>query len=349
MKFITGLKGFFKRPLYVFIISAFTLTWILIIITKYIASVLVSVILGLFIIIFGGSLLFFSLFLFFVSFFKQINKMKWWFFLIVYIISLILSLFSNLLFRSIFSPTSDLFFIITLTVNQFFTAFFAFRLCMNSSTKVDDYLYKKEKSRIVTRIIEFLLFGFLNWWIIRITVTFFSYTPTVLLVTVILMLWIMFWINVCLLGVAIIRLIITKEFTAYLTLFFLLTLFYALYILVDYLYGAFFSTESGDPIYIVSSFIIDFLLFLYILGTVYSRVDYIKSKIKFLNVETIALFLIIMKIYVQVSKIVPKIVTLEWQILQAGGLFVIFVFFNLLFGIHSVITHKYKKKNEKES
>ena len=270
--------------------------------------------------------------------------MKWWFFLIVYLISLILSFF---LFRSIFFPTSDLFFIIPLTVNQFFTAFFGFRLCMNSSTKVDDYLYKKEKSRIVTRIIEFLLFGFLNWWVIRIIVTFFSYTPTVLLLTVILMLWIMFWINVCLIGVAIIRLIITKEFTAYLTLFFLLTLFYALYILVDYLYGAFFSTESGDPIYIISSFIIDFLLFLYILGTVYSRVDYIKSKIKFLKVETIALFLIIMKIYVQVSKIVPKTVTLEWQILQAGGLFVIFVFFNLLFGIHSVITHKYKKKKEK--
>lgn len=346
MKFIAGLKGVFKKPLYVFIISAFTLTWILIIITKYIASVLVSVMLGLFIIIFGGSLLFFSLVLFFVSFFKQINKMKWWFFLIVYLSSLILSFF---LFRSIFSPTSDIFFIIPLTVNQFFTAFFAFRLCMNSSTKIDDYLYKKKKSRIVTRIIEFLLFGFLNWWVIRIIVTFFSYTPTALLLTVILMLWIMFWINVCLLGVAIIRLIITKEFTANLTLFFLLTLVYALYILADYLYGAFFSTESGDPIYIVSSFIIDFLLFLYILGTVYSRVDYIKSKIKFLNVETIALFLIIMKIYVQVSKIVPKIVTLEWQILQAGGLFVIFVFFNLLFGIHSVITHKYKKKNEKES
>ena len=332
--------------MYVFIIGAFTLTWILIILTKYITSMLISALLGLFIIIFGGSLLFFTLFLFFVSFFKQINEMKWWFYLIVYSISLTLSF---LLFQSIFFPTSELFFIIPLTVNQFFTAFFAFKLCMDSSTKVDDYLYKKEKSRIITRIIEFFLFGFLNWWVIRIIVTFLSYTPTALLLTVIGMLWIMFWINICLLGVAVIRLIITKEFTAYLTFFFLLTLFYALYILVDYLYGAFFSTESGEPIYIVTSFIIDFLLFLYILGTVYSRVDYLKSKIKFLNIETIALFLIIMKIYVQVSKIVPKIVALEWQILQAGGLFVIFVFFNLLFGIHSVITHKYKKKKEKEN
>ena len=56
-----------------------------------------------------------------------------------------------------------------------------------------------------------------------------------------------------------------------------------------------------------------------------------------------------MKIYVQVSKIAPKVVVEQMQILQAGGLFVIFVFFNLLFGIHSVIAHKYKKKKDSES
>ncbi|MFX0076493.1 MAG: hypothetical protein ACFE96_13710, partial [Candidatus Hermodarchaeota archaeon] len=147
MKFIAGLKGFFKKPLYIFIISAFTLIWILIILAKYITSVFISILLGLFIIIFGGSLLFFTLVLFVISFFKQINEMKWWFFLIVYSIALTLSFF---LYRSIFFPTSELFFIIPLTANQFFTAFFAFKLCMDSSTKIDDYLYKKEKSRIVT-------------------------------------------------------------------------------------------------------------------------------------------------------------------------------------------------------
>jgi len=50
-----------------------------------------------------------------------------------------------------------------------------------------------------------------------------------------------------------------------------------------------------------------------------------------------------MKIYVQVSKIVPKNVAEGMQILQAGGIFAIFVFFNLLFGIHSIIVHKHKK------
>jgi len=55
-----------------------------------------------------------------------------------------------------------------------------------------------------------------------------------------------------------------------------------------------------------------------------------------------------MKIYVQVSKIAPINVTEEMQILQAGGLFIIFVFFNLLFGIHSIFAHKHKKKKKRE-
>ena len=337
MTFIAGLKGVFKKPLYIFIISAFTLTWILIIANQFLFSVL----LGLSIFIFGGSLLFFVLVSFLVSFFKQINELKGWFFVIIYVVSIVLTF---ILYQTIFFPTSELFFIILLTVNQFFMAFFSFKICMDSSTKIDDYLYKKEKSRIITRIIEFFVFGFLNWWIIRIVVIFFSYTPTVLFLVVIRILQIMFWVNISLLGIAFIRLIITKKFSAYLTLFFLLTLFYALYILFDYLYGVFFSTGSGDPIYVITSFIIDIILFLYILGTVYDRVDYIQAKLKVLKVDTIALFLIIMKIYVQVSKIAPKIVAVEMQILQAGGLFAIFVFFNLLFGIHSVIAHKYKKK-----
>lgn len=342
MGFIAGLKAVFKKPLYIFIVSSFTLTWILIIINRY----LLSILLGFSIIIFGGSLLFFVIILFFVSLFKQIGEIKWWFFVIIFVISIVLTVFLR---QSIFFPTSELFFIIPLTINQFFTAFFAFKLCMDSATKVDDYLYKKEKSRIITRIIEFSIFGFLNLWLIRIVVIFFFHISIGLLLVVRTMLQIMFWINVGLLMVVFIRLLITKKFTAYITPFFVLTFFYALYILFDYLYGTYFSTESTGPTYVFTSFIIDILLFLYILGTVYDRVEYIQSKLKVLKVDTIALFLIIMKIYVQVSKIVPKIVEEEMQILQAGGLFVIFVFFNLLFGIHSIIAHKNKKKKESES
>jgi len=157
------------------------------------------------------------------------------------------------------------------------------------------------------------------------------------------MLQVMFWVNVGLMVIVFIRLLVTKKFSAYISLFFLLTLFYALYILFDHLFGALFSSGSGGPIYMLISFFVDWFLFLYILGTIYSKIDYIQTKLKFLKVDTIALFLIIMKIYVQVSKIVPKVVLEEMQILQAGGLFAIFVFFNLLFGIHSILAHKQKK------
>ena len=339
MKFISGLKGVFKKPLYVFIISAFTLTWILIIVNSYYSSVF----LGLSVLIFGGSLLYFAMILFLISFIKPINQLKTWFVFIIYLMSILSTFILN---RIVFFITSELFFIIPLTINQFFTAYFAFKICMDSSTKVDDSLYNKKKSRIIIRLIEFCVFLLLNLWVSRITLIFFSNTPTPLFIVVFRMLQVMFWVNVGLMVIVFIRLLVTKKFSAYISLFFLLTLFYALYILVDYLYGAFFSSGSGDPTYVLISFFVDWFLFLYILGTVYSKIDYIQTKLKFLKVDTIALFLIIMKIYVQVSKIVPKIVAEEMQILQAGGLFAIFVFFNLLFGLHSILVHKQKKEKK---
>ena len=335
MKFITGLKGVFKKPLYIFIISAFTLTWILIIANSYFSSVF----LGFAVLIFGGSLLYFTMILFLISFIKPIDQLKRWFLFVIYVIAISLTFILN---RSVFFITSELFFVIPLMINQFFTAFFAFKICMDSSTKIDYYLYKKKKSRTITRFIEFLVFFLLNLWFSRITLIFFSTTPLALVVF--RMMQIMFWVNVGLFVIVCIRLLFTKKFSAYISLFFLLTLFYALYILIDYLYGAFYSSGSGDPIYVLVSFFVDWFMFLYILGTVYYKVDYIQTKLKILKVDTIALFLIIMKIYVQVSKIVPKVVAEEMQILQAGGLFVIFVFFNLLFGIHSILVHKQKKE-----
>ena len=336
MKFITGLKGVFKKPIYVFIISAFTLTWILIIVNSYFSSIF----LGLAVLIFGGSLLYFAMIFFLISLVKPITKLKTWFVFIVYLFSVLSTFIFN---RIVFFITSELFFVIPLTINQFFTAYFAFKICMDSSAKVDDYLYKKKKSRIITRLIEFCVFLLLNLWVSRITLIFFSNTSTPLFFVVFRMFQVMFWVNVGLMVLVVLRLIITKKFSAYISLFFLLTLFYALYILIDYLYGAYFSSGSGDPTYVLISFFVDWFLFLYILGTVYSKIDFIQTKLKFLKVDTIALFLIIMKIYVQVSKIIPKVVVEEMQILQAGGLFAIFVFFNLLFGLYSILTRKQKE------
>ena len=98
MGFIAGLKGIFKKPLYIFIISSFILTWILIISNRFLSIPLL--ILSIF--IFGGSLLFFVLIIFVVSLFKEIGEIKWWIFLITYIISIALTV---LLFDSIFFPT----------------------------------------------------------------------------------------------------------------------------------------------------------------------------------------------------------------------------------------------------
>ena len=151
MAFISGLKGVFKRPLYVFIIGAFSLTWILILVNSYFNNV----ILGLAVLIFGGSLLYFVIILFLISFIKPVTELSKWLFFVIYVITIFLTFILNSL---VFIVISELFFIVLLTINQFFTGFFAFKICMDSSTKVDDYLYKKEKSRILTRLLEFFIF-----------------------------------------------------------------------------------------------------------------------------------------------------------------------------------------------
>ena len=147
-------------------------------------------------------------------------------------------------------------------------------------------------------------------------------------------------------GVVLLKLIIKKTFSAYITLFFFLTFCYILYILFDSIFGVFYSTELGDPLYMFISFIVDVLLFLYMLGTASYRADYVQDKIKFLKIDTIVLFVIIMKIYVQLSKLVPRTVLPDLQVLQAGRLFIIFIICTLVFGIHSIIVHKPKEKKE---
>jgi len=336
MGVISGLKGLFKKPIFVFIISLFTITWILIIINSYLLNPSIRS----FIFMFGGGLLLFNLIFLFISLFKKLDKINKWYFIIIYIVAIALAI---IFYASIFSPTSNFVFLILLNVNIFFTAFFAFKLCIDSSTKVDDYLYKYKSSRKVTRVIEFFVFGILVLWFFRVTAIFFSYTPLPLFLVVIQILQTLFWMNIVLMIIVLIRLIITKKLSAYITLFFLLTFFYGLYILFDLLYGIFFSTALGDPTHVIVSFVIDAALFLYILGTVYDKIDYIQDKIKVFRVDTIALFLITMKIYVQVSRIGVITVPVNVQVLQAQVLFIIFVFFNLLFGMYSIFAHKSKK------
>lgn len=332
MSFISGLKGIFKKPLYLFIIISFISIWILILIQSFLSSIFIHD----FIYGFGGGLLLFTIILLILSFFKPIEDINKLILISIFIVVLILAIIFRLLLAL---ALSNLLFILLLYVNLFFTAFFAFKLCIDAATKIDDYLYFS-KCRTSLRPIEFIIFGLLNWWIFRIVNIFFSKVSTELYRAISTVLIIIFWLDLILIGVVILKLIIKRTFSAYVTLFLVLIFGYVLYIIFNFIFGEFFSTESGDLFYIILSFFLDLFLFLYMMGTVYDKVDYIQKKLKLLKVDTIALFLIIMKIYVQISKINPRPLIEENLILQIWGLFIIFILFTLLFGIHSIISHK---------
>jgi len=334
MGFISGLKGVFKQPVYLFIIISFIAIWILILIREYLV---ITELISLFTIIFGGGLILFNIMLFIISFFKPINKMGKLLVIISFIIAIIIAIIFT---EEIFLPTFQVFFLISLNVNLFFTAFFAFKLCMDSSTKVDDYLYSKEKSRKILRVIEFIVFGFLNWWFLRATWLLFRNNFDLLAQFTALIFRIILWVDIILIVVVIIRLIFTKKLAAYITMFFLLTFFYVLYLIFDFLYGVFFSLESGDPFYISLSFMIDLVLFLYIIGIIYDRTAYLQKRLKIFNIDTIALFLILMKLYVQFSKIVSRPGLEAIYILQELAVLIFFMLFTLIFGIHSIFAHK---------
>jgi len=214
---------------------------------------------------------------------------------------------------------------------------------MDSATKVDDYLYKGKKPRITFRIIEFIIFGLLSLWVLRITHNFFDQFLIPFQQVIGLILRTILWINLIFIGLVLLRLIITKKFAAYITLFFLLTIFYALYLFFDFIFGHFFDNEASNPYMLIISFAIDVFIFLYILGMVYDKIDYIKEKLKLFKVDTIAIFLITMKLYVQLAKIVDRTASEDYLILQEWGIFILFMLFTLIFGIHSIFAHKYEK------
>ena len=338
MGFISGLKGVFKKPLYTFIIIYFICIWFLILIERY---AIPSAELENFAIILGAGFVLFNIMLFFLSFFMSIEKIKIIYIIILLVISYIIAIVFT---DDIFFPTFETFFVITLIVNQFFTAFFAFKLCIDNSTKLDDYFYKKEKYRAVLRILEFFLFIFIYIGFFVLVRTFISAKIHPFTVSATLIFRVIFWVDIVLMCVVLLRAIIIKKFAAYITLFFLLTFIYVMYIVFDYLYGLSAGSSNEDIFYVIISFIVDLGLFLYIIGTIYDRIDYIKEKIKLFKVQTIALFLIIMKLYVQISKTFSRGDLSEYVIFNEIGLFLIFILFILIFGIHSIFAHKAKDK-----
>ena len=327
MSFITGLKEFFKKPLYIILLIAFIVAWFLIVLGyTFFPFDGFRRLVFLFIGILGG----FIFLLFIVSFFLPVNKLNYIIIFIIFLISLPIII--------IFDGFLDRFYFFLIITNLLFTAFFAFKLCMNSSTKVDDYLYNKKKSRKITRPLEFVILGFLNLWIFIMTWRIMSSVNPVVAQNSAGIFRIVFWINFFLIIVVIIRLLITKKLAAFSSLFLILTFFYILYIIIDTIAAFMIPATSGYAWY---SFIIDLFLFFYIIGSVFDKVDYLKSKLKIIRAETISLFVILMKLYAQVFKILPGfIVTPEIIFQQQIFLLWIFIIFTLLFGIYSIFAHK---------
>ncbi len=107
---------------------------------------------------------------------------------------------------------------------------------------------------------------------------------------------------------------------------------------------------SGNSGYSIFSFFIDLLLFIYIIGSIFDRVDYIKEKIKIFRVGTIALFVILMKLIVQINKIILSLLPLSPElalliIFQVQVLLYFFIIFTLFVGIYTIFTHKEGKKS----
>ncbi|MFW9973573.1 MAG: hypothetical protein ACFFDF_25560, partial [Candidatus Odinarchaeota archaeon] len=292
MRFISGLKNLSKKTILFIIVVLFVISWFLF---TFGLTIFENFEFGRYLIYFLIILAGFTFILFIISFIKPIDKIG----IIVIIIAALLTLPVIWLFTRIIL----LFSIFCYVANIIVTAFFAYKFCMDTSIKIDDYFYKNKRSRIFTRIIEFIIFFILNWLLVLLIIKFFSGFGNPHVQNLARIFLYLFLINTILIGFTLIRLIFTKRIAAYVTLFNLLTFFYVLYIIINLWVEFIFPNNAG---YDLLSFSVDFLLFVYIIGSIYDRVDYFKDKLKIFRVDTIALFLILMKLIVQIIEILRE-------------------------------------------
>ena len=330
MSFINGLKIFFKKPIYILILVLFIASWVLILFGYTVFPVQ-----GYyrFLFFFIGILAGFTILLIVISFFKPIESLSYIYFIIIFLISFPIILIFKGFLRSLLIPL--------LVANQFLTALFAFKLCMDSSTKVDNYFYTDEKTRNFTRPIEFIIFGFVALTIFILTWNILSRLTPIAAQRSANFFRIIFWVDIMLMIIVITRVVIIKRFAAYITLFFMLTFFYILYIIIDIIAEAIFPDTLSFAWYF---FIIDLVLFIYIIGSIFDKVEYLEQKLKGLRVETISLFVILLKLLAQFFKIIPDIpgiiVNPDYLLWLQTILLWLFIIFILIFGIHSIIAHK---------
>jgi hypothetical protein len=158
---------------------------------------------------------------------------------------------------------------------------------------------------------------------------------------------IIFWVDVILIIIVVTRWVVIKKLAAYITLFFILTFFYILYIIIDIV----FEVLLGPSSFAWYIFIFDLALFIYIIGSIFDKVEYLEGKLKYIKVETISLFVILMKLVAQFVKLFPGFGAPDLLTRQLFLLLIVLITFIscvLFFGIHSIIVHKEGKNKDTE-
>ncbi len=338
MRFISGLKSLSKKALLLVIVIIFIISWLLFIIgfvvlqdntlSRYIFA---------FLSVFAG----FTFVLLIISLFVPIEKIG----IIIIIITALLTVPVVIIFGWII----DIFYLFCFFANAAITAFFAYKVCMDTSTKVDNVLYEKKGSRIFTRSVEFIGFLLLSWWLISLLIRFFRGYPAPGAENFARVFVNLFWVFIFLIIIVLLRLVLTKKLAAYITLFNLLIFFYVIYLVIDLWTEFIFFDNAG---YDILSFLIDLLLFIYIIGSLFDRVDYLKEKLKIFRAGTIALFVILMKLIVQLSNIRIELEILLTPlekaaliIYQVQVLWWFFIFFTIVIGMYTIFRHKEGQKS----
>jgi hypothetical protein len=332
MRFIDGLKSLSKKRLLIIILTLFIISWVLILLGTTIITIPFFV---YFVRVFVGVLTGYTFVVMILSFFIPIDKMG--------SKTLIITGLLTIPVLIIFSVFVGIFYYFCRFANILFIAFFAYKWCIDTSIKFDNYLYQKD-SKVFLRILEFSIILAISMYILFITIRAFrTLSLTIPAVSIVANVFIIiFLIDLILLLFILLRLVLIQKFSAYVPLFMFFTYFYVLYVVID-LFAELLFTGAGVNSYEYISFIIDLVMFIYIVGSIFDRVDYIKDKIKIFRVDTIALFVILMKMLVKLIEILQDFTVAPDPASQVGQAIIVlfyFGFFALFLGIYSIITHK---------
>ncbi len=333
MSFFHGLKKLFKKPLLTIILILFVVMWFLVVLGMTLIQNLHFVYI---ISIFSGFLAGFIFVLLIFSLFTTIDKMGAKTIIVALILTIPILLVLNvvIIFFYLFCFFSSLFLI----------ALFTYRWCIKNSIEFDNFLYKHKNSRKITRPIAFFTFLGITFLMVFITIVFFRDNLGLILAANIF--FVVIAIDLILLIFVFLRLLLVQKLSAYISLFFLLYYIYVLYVIIDVL-GVFDGVINPNVGYEFISFLIDLIMFIYIIGTIFDKIDYIKEKLHVIKADTIALFLMLMKILVKIIEIGVQLNLISlpgFELFKAIIILINLSFFTLFFGLYSIIFHKEGKK-----